>query len=128
MEVIFCNFKRFFTQEPQQAHRIGQYFPHMGNFVRYQAGQEQRRGAKDEKIDHRAQKCGQKHKKAHFPRPGGHDKEEQRRGDRQPEQQVQKRAQQREAHPPARKAEKVIEKSATHSKHGRTQKYGKLAG
>lgn len=128
MEVVFCNLERFFTQEPQKAYRIRQYFPQKGNPVRNEAGQEQRRAAERKEIDHRAQEYGQKHKDAHLPSPGRNDEEEERGCDRQPEQEVQKRAQKGDAHPAPQETEEVVEKSAADPQHRRAQEYGQLSG
>lgn len=109
MKVIFCNFFDFFTQEQEKCGRENHNTTKKPCQISQKVAQLEDKRTHQQKIEHRAAQNRADIKDAYpaVPHRNGINKEG--RGDRQPEQEIQKAAQQRNAHPDPEDAEQVVQ-------------------
>ena len=109
MKVIFRNFFKFFAQSGQGCHRQEDKAPQKARQIGQQIAQLQGPAAEQEEVPGRAQEDGADVKEADP--AASHSDGEHKEGDghRQPEQQIQRASQQRQAHPYPEHPEQVVQ-------------------
>ena len=109
MEGLFYCFLNFFTQQPQAPGGEGSNPPQQAQKIGQEVTKFQDPPAEQEEVEDGAAKNAQDHIEPHFAVAGGHGKDEEGDGDRQPKEEIQRAPQQAQPDAYPQDAEQIVE-------------------